>query len=802
MISSSGLNKLLLESRNFQEAERLIQEHYSGPDKLDISASRKVTNILSYVIFNLKNRTNEETGFLVRWFIQALEVISTGVDQETVGKVIESCVHVINKLTEDKSSDFLATFLTALHEMVKKQKSQFDKKSWEKMDRIIEKLNFSQVARELIQELPEENKRYWLNKLSKLELKAKWEQLKSKTDLVKSNFQHEDYPAGLSVTLEIFQLAYEPKHHQIAVEYFNQGAVQLIRAENYETGAKLCQKILENYEESCLIFYALVHLWKALFGWFTAKQQLLKLQNVNPDDVSADNDNATAYTRTLTPQVYGNYLQDFQRCHDLLKENPEAAKSALKGNLDTIQQILECFMETSIQFPNEEESEVKELIEATWRLLELEEWTQVQQNIEVLLQWPDIDQKYADSYLTKAQVKLMQSQFLISRPSSIPSSESPLECLETARRCAKINVSPKNLNTILCHVKIGLLRYKIMETFLKIYVSLGLSLQIKMAAKELFGAALTVSTLPTLKSALLQCIETHLQFEDHQEAQVKLREIEHLLKVPKIKSKTLKVQNSDDICASPIMPKVTYDLKSCLKDPSASVSKQEMVLYFTYQGVVWSLEGSPEEANKYFKQVLNYIESENEFPNFQALQWILEQYAQSQDFDQVNRVLHLMKRSHCLNVTYFTEAALSLSLAEQIREDVVCSPPPIKSIKPEDLRTPAPMRPPKTNFIKPKKIKPRDYDMTTKPDMSEEDMEEGEMVKKLKSITLEPPKSTRKNAVLRGKNDEENQSLIVRQTPRRTQSAIKPKNEDNEDRLVRQTPRSTRSAAKPKKTIR
>ena len=215
MISSSGLNKLLLESRNFQEAERLIQEHYSGPDKLDISASRKVTNILSYVIFNLKNRTNEETGFLVRWFIQALEVISTGVDQETVGKVIESCVHVINKLTEDKSSDFLATFLTALHEMVKKQKSQFDKKSWEKMDRIIEKLNFSQVARELIQELPEENKRYWLNKLSKLELKAKWEQLKSKTDLVKSNFQHEDYPAGLSVTLEIFQLAYEPKHHQI-----------------------------------------------------------------------------------------------------------------------------------------------------------------------------------------------------------------------------------------------------------------------------------------------------------------------------------------------------------------------------------------------------------------------------------------------------------------------------------------------------------------------------------------------------------------------------------------------------------
>ncbi len=607
----------------------------------------------------------------------------------------------------------------------------------------------------------------------------------------KLHWGEEEYRDVLNVSLEIFQHATKLEDQQFAVNYFNKAALQFVNQEDYDTGFNLCLKMTKRGDKIC-IFQALIHFWKALFKFFAVRQKLLQRKDNNDDDnVDDDTSEATAYTKILTPQVYVNIQQDFKRCHDILKESPEdLVKNVFKDILITIQQILCCFIDTSTKFSESDtDTQPRQLINVTWKLVKFEEWAQVQENVQAVLQWPKIDERNVDSLLIKAEVKLIQSQYLISIASP---SESPLECLETACRCIRVKVALSDLKTVLCNLKIARLRYKIMETYLKLSISVGLHLQIKFASKELLAAALAISTLPTLKSTLLLCIETHLQFEDHQEAQVKLRDIEHLIKhLPKTKSKMLKVKTGDDdICASPVMPKVTYDLKSCLKDHNTSVlSKQEMIMYFTYQGVVWSLEGSLEEAMKYFKQVLNCIELQSQGEtHFKALQWILEHCAQHQEFDQVRRVLGLMKKCSeaSVSVAYLKEAAISFALTQKTRQDLIPpSPPPCTPLRQEDLRTPAPpLRLPKSNVLKPKRIKPLDYDLTLKPCQAEEYTEESDVEKvndsqsdgitrKMKSLTVDPPKSSRKG-IRRGANKDEDQEEVG-QIPRCTRSSAKPK---------------------------
>ena len=597
----------------------------------------------------------------------------------------------------------------------------------------------------------------------------------------KLHWGQEEYHDVLDVAFEIFQYASKPEDQEFAVNFFNKGALQFVSQEEYETGFNLCSK-MRKMEDT---FQALLHFWKALFKFFAVRQKLLQRKDSN-DDTSE----ATAYTKILTPQVYANIQQDFKSCHDILKKSPQdVLKNLFKDTFITIQQIIGCFLDTSVADFSERDTECQQLIKLTWKLLEYENWEQVQENVQAVLQWPNIDDRNIDSLLIKAEVKLIQSQYLLSISSP---SESPLECLETASRCIRVKVSHSDLKTVLCNLNIARLRYKIMETYLKISISVGLPLQTKFASKELLAAALAISTFPSLTSTLLKCIETHLQFEDHQEAQVKLREIEHLIQhVPtKTKSKLINAKTGidDDICASPVMPKVTYDLKSCLKNSNASsvLSKQEMIMYFTYQGVVWSLEGSQEQATKYFKQVLNCIEfqSQGESSHFKALRWIFEHYAQSQEFDQARRVLHLLKR-HLDNrnsEVYFKEAAISLALAQKTRQDLLPpSPPPMKPLRQEDLRTPAPtFRVPKSNALKPKTIKPLDYDLNSKVskvileeynEESDKDQSDG-ITRKMDSLTVDAPKSKRRG-VRRGAKKEEDQE--VGQIPRSTRSTTKPK---------------------------
>ena len=49
MISVSGLRGLL-DQKRFDEFEKIVLEHFNGPEKLDIIASGKLLNIVSFFV--------------------------------------------------------------------------------------------------------------------------------------------------------------------------------------------------------------------------------------------------------------------------------------------------------------------------------------------------------------------------------------------------------------------------------------------------------------------------------------------------------------------------------------------------------------------------------------------------------------------------------------------------------------------------------------------------------------------------------------------------------------------------------
>ena len=466
-------------------------------------------------------------------------------------------------------------------------------------------------------------------------------------------------------------------------------------------------------------------------------------------EIERDQDSATALTNILSSQKYRDIHQEFQSCYQILQQNVQENELVRKIDVQAMKQILKCVIDGEVS--DEALEEEDKVILVTWKLVEQKQWEQVTENLAVLLKRSQIHEKNVAAMLRLAEVKLIQGHLLLA---SMPTKSElngggVLACLQMACRLSRVKFPLVDLESIAWSLKGYAIRYKALKCYVKILVDVGLSREIRLGRRELLSAACNLCSLPKLNSSLLNSTDIHLQFDDYMEAQVNLREIENLLKettvskVVKSKLKSLSVKAEEDICASPVMPKVTYDLKTCLKASSPILSKEDIILYFTYQGVIWCMQGAVEEGCRYFHQVIQVLERNLSCDSYKALRWMVEVYGQMQDFPSAWQAMELIQK--CPNEEvwrpYFIEAAISLAQSEQTREDCIPDSPLACAGDEEVLRTPSVLlRPPKANILKPRKFQPINYDLTSKPyEDRETDSSEFES-------PARPTRSTRANA--------------------------------------------------------
>ena len=93
---SSTLLKNLLDKKQYQEFQNVLGKHYSSEDKLDVSSSQKVTNLIAFQLANEKNFDNNVFSMLIKYFEAALASLIQNEIEDTVilEKVLGSCYHV------------------------------------------------------------------------------------------------------------------------------------------------------------------------------------------------------------------------------------------------------------------------------------------------------------------------------------------------------------------------------------------------------------------------------------------------------------------------------------------------------------------------------------------------------------------------------------------------------------------------------------------------------------------------------------------------------------------------------------
>ena len=93
---SSTLLKNLLDKKQYQEFQNVLEKHYSSEDKLDVSSSQKVTNLIAFQLANEKNFDNNVFSMLIKYFEVALVSLIQNeiIDTVILEKVLGSCYHV------------------------------------------------------------------------------------------------------------------------------------------------------------------------------------------------------------------------------------------------------------------------------------------------------------------------------------------------------------------------------------------------------------------------------------------------------------------------------------------------------------------------------------------------------------------------------------------------------------------------------------------------------------------------------------------------------------------------------------
>ncbi len=212
--------------------------------------------------------------------------------------------------------------------------------------------------------------------------------------------------------------------------------------------------------------------------------------------------------------------------------------------------------------------------------------------------------------------------------------------------------------------------YQASDFYLDCMMTLGFGKEMRTMGKMCLDAGVESAFTTRLCHGILLNAQVDLYCDDCKQAQVKLKEIEALLKdhlrsePQKIKTTSEKINrlilpNEDQelLCASPQMTKTVHALPKWLQNLQFIHAELEIALvlkYFTFQGVIWHMENDQEAMHIYFNKVIECINKilklKDPFEDiFVCLKWMMECYSHLEEYENALGALAIMKK--CLDLT-------------------------------------------------------------------------------------------------------------------------------------------------------
>ena len=95
MLSSTTL-KSLLDEREYQEFQNVLDKHFSSESKYESSSCQKLTNLIAYEMKNMKKFDISIFSIWIKYFQIALECLCHAEVDDSVllNKIFSSCYHV------------------------------------------------------------------------------------------------------------------------------------------------------------------------------------------------------------------------------------------------------------------------------------------------------------------------------------------------------------------------------------------------------------------------------------------------------------------------------------------------------------------------------------------------------------------------------------------------------------------------------------------------------------------------------------------------------------------------------------
>ena len=126
------------------------------------------------------------------------------------------------------------------------------------------------------------------------------------------------------------------------------------------------------------------------------------------------------------------------------------------------------------------------------------------------------------------------------------------------------------------------------------------------------------------------------------------------------KESHLGLPNEDMVGASPNLAKVLDDGPGLLDLNRSDLLYASLLKYYTFQAVVWSLEGDKKTLNNYFNKVLSEINKASTKTKIRTsmsmmtcLKWFFESFVILDEFDKCHQVLISMKDILLIKVRTF-----------------------------------------------------------------------------------------------------------------------------------------------------
>ena len=513
-----------------------------------------------------------EIGDTLKIAAELLDIFQNNMDQTNESYVmiyLERFADFIRRLMKPNSEIELINVAINAAKLTKKVENQkMYKLQMLKYDQYFDKLEDYQNALETAQEMidysdSEKTLKYAVNKFVQTNLKGNLDKFVDSKSIKAKKFEARFYrhfsPEHAEKRAKILENLSKTLQDEEQIVFH----VEMIWMElGKSSDLTKIVNVLEKLSKKAKKYKGIVHFWLGLTLWIKTRNELQNEVTVNKKDAKDQEESnsrekmleigdlTSIYSKVLDMNSHQEITKHLKESLDNLTKHPLKDELFNPQDLRIMKGIIVEMLDAANEKPKIVEMDFETtdaLIETAWKLLQKGHFNQVQKILKYFKE--NLKNESMEDRIHQIELKLIKGQLILLEP-NFETSESPFECARFAVSNAKVCLDAcrkkafSELSNIQNMFKTLNLSISGRNFCLEIFTSTGLSKEMRLYGKLCVDIGVETAMVPNLCHELLKCIEVDLLCDDSKQAQVKLREIECLMKEhlrsepQKIKTKT------------------------------------------------------------------------------------------------------------------------------------------------------------------------------------------------------------------------------------------------------------------------